>query len=130
MGTEDWVFKGTKLITNTKKQRLKIQSGGWIFKITILKKRRRKEKKKSQELFKKKTTTTTKIFIYEVCFKNLKIKKMLKLKKEKEKKKKTKQKKRMIVKIVKVYLGLSLVLLWEVWGHFIFRQFLGLAYIS
>ena len=23
MGTEDWVFKGTKLITNTKKQRLK-----------------------------------------------------------------------------------------------------------
>ena len=24
MGTEDWVFKGTKLITNTKKQRLKI----------------------------------------------------------------------------------------------------------
>ena len=29
------------------------------------------------------------------------------------------KKKRMIVKIVKVYLGLSLVL-WEVWGHFIF----------
>ena len=25
MGTEDWVLKGTKLITNTKKQRLKIQ---------------------------------------------------------------------------------------------------------
>ena len=24
MGTEDWVFEGTKLITNTKKQRLKI----------------------------------------------------------------------------------------------------------
>ena len=24
MGTEDWVFKGTKLITNTKKQRLKV----------------------------------------------------------------------------------------------------------
>ena len=24
MGTEDWVLKGTKLITNTKKQRLKI----------------------------------------------------------------------------------------------------------
>ena len=24
MGTEDWVFKGTKLITNTKKQRLKL----------------------------------------------------------------------------------------------------------
>jgi len=24
MGTEDWVLKGTKLITNTKKQELKI----------------------------------------------------------------------------------------------------------
>ena len=24
MGTEDWVLKGTKLITNTKKQKLKI----------------------------------------------------------------------------------------------------------
>ena len=29
--------------------------------------------------------------------------------------------KRMIVKIAKIYLGLSLVLLWAVWGHFIFR---------
>ena len=29
-------------------------------------------------------------------------------------------KKRMIVKIVKIYLGLSLVLLWAVWGQFIF----------
>ena len=36
----------------------------------------------------------------------------------------------MIVKIVKIYLGLSLVLLWTVWDHFIFRQFLDLAYIS
>ena len=25
MGTEDWILKGTKLITQTKKQRLKIQ---------------------------------------------------------------------------------------------------------
>jgi len=47
MGTEDWVLKGTKLITNTKRQRLKIQSRGWILKNTILK------KKKSQKLFKK-----------------------------------------------------------------------------
>ena len=39
MGTEDWVFKRTKLTTNTKKQRLKIQSRGWIFKNTILNKR-------------------------------------------------------------------------------------------
>ena len=37
MGTEDWSPKGTKLITNTKKQRLKFQSRGWIFKNTILK---------------------------------------------------------------------------------------------
>jgi len=26
MGTEDWVLRGTKLITNTKKKRLKLQS--------------------------------------------------------------------------------------------------------
>ena len=32
--------------------------------------------------------------------------------------------------LVKIYLGLSLVLLWTVWGPFIFRQFLGPAYIS
>ena len=29
-------------------------------------------------------------------------------------------KKRMIIKIVKIYLALSLVLLWAVWGQFIF----------
>ena len=31
--------------------------------------------------------------------------------------------------IVKIYLGLSLVL-WTVWGQFIFRYFLDLAYTS
>ena len=31
--------------------------------------------------------------------------------------------------IVKIYLGLSLVLLWAVWGQFIFRYFLDLAHI-
>ena len=36
----------------------------------------------------------------------------------------------MIVKIVKIYLGLSLVVLWAVWGQFIFGSFLGPAYIS
>ena len=36
----------------------------------------------------------------------------------------------MIIKIVQLYLGLSLVVLWAVWGQFIFRQFLGPAYIS
>ena len=32
--------------------------------------------------------------------------------------------------IVKIYLGLSLLLLWAVWGQFIFGQFLDSAYIS
>ena len=50
MGTEDWVLKGTKLITNTKKQRLKIQSGGWISKIQYYKKE--KKEKNSQKLLK------------------------------------------------------------------------------
>ena len=36
----------------------------------------------------------------------------------------------MIVKIVKIYLEFSLLLLWAVWVQFIFGQFLGLAYIS
>ena len=45
MDTEDWVLKGTKLITNTKKQRLKIQSRGQILKNKML-----KEKTKSQKL--------------------------------------------------------------------------------
>ena len=30
------------------------------------------------------------------------------------------KKERMIIKIVKIYLGLSLVLLWVLWGQFIF----------
>ena len=55
MVTEDWLLKGTKLITNTKEQRLKIQSRGWILKNTIVKK-----KTKSQKL----------LYIYEICFKN------------------------------------------------------------
>ena len=38
MGTEDWLLKGTKLVTNTKKQRLKIQSRGQTLKNTLLKK--------------------------------------------------------------------------------------------
>ena len=53
MGTEDWVLKGTKLITNTNKQKLKIQNGVWNFKNTMLKKRRReREKKKSHKNYK------------------------------------------------------------------------------
>ena len=49
MGTEDWVLKGTKLITNTKKQRLKILSRGEIPKNTVLKKERKKESKKQKK---------------------------------------------------------------------------------
>ena len=35
MSTEGWILKGTKLITETKKQRLKIQSRGQTLKNTI-----------------------------------------------------------------------------------------------
>ena len=55
MSTEDWVLKDTKLITNTKKQKLKIQSGVWNFKNTMLKNRRREIRgKKSQKIILKK----------------------------------------------------------------------------
>ena len=40
---------GTKLITNTKKQKLKIQSRVWNFKNTMLKKRRRKIKRENKQ---------------------------------------------------------------------------------
>ena len=52
---------GTKLITNTKKQKLKIQSRVWNFKNTMLKKRR-KEKKRGGEGQK-----IIKIYIYMKC---------------------------------------------------------------
>ena len=67
MGTEDWVLKGTKLITNTKKQRLKIQSRGWILKNTILKKRKKKGKLKKNSH----KNYIKNIYIYEVCFKKI-----------------------------------------------------------
>ena len=46
MGTEDWILKGTTLIANTKRQRLKIQGRGQTLKNTKLK------KKNSQKLLK------------------------------------------------------------------------------
>ena len=49
---------GTKLITNTKKKKLKIQSRVWNFKNTLLKKRRRKRKRKNKQT---KTNKVTKI---------------------------------------------------------------------
>ena len=45
---------GTKLITNTKKLKLKIQSRVWNFKNTVLKKRRKKKQKQGQKNYKKK----------------------------------------------------------------------------
>ena len=54
MGTEDWVLKGTKLITNTKKQRLKVQNITLILKNTILKTRRRRKKQSRKSYLKKK----------------------------------------------------------------------------
>ena len=39
---------GTKLITNTKKQKLKIQSRVWNFKNTMLKERKQKHKERKQ----------------------------------------------------------------------------------
>ena len=39
---------GTKLITNTKKQKLKIQSRVWNFKNTMLKKRRKRKRENKQ----------------------------------------------------------------------------------
>ena len=73
MGTEDWVLKGTKLITNTKKQRLKILSRGQILKNTVLKNKQKKQNKNKQKNKQtKKTYKSTEIiiYIYEVCFKN------------------------------------------------------------
>ena len=57
---------GTKLITNIKKLKLKIQSRAWNFKNTMLKKRRKKQKQKQTN--KKKTRSKNyKIYICEVC---------------------------------------------------------------
>ena len=44
MGTEDWILKGTKLITNAKNQSLKIQRGQ-VVKNTILKKQTKQNNK-------------------------------------------------------------------------------------
>ena len=62
MGTEDWVLKGTKLITNAKKQRLKIRSRVWKFQKYNIKEKKKKRTQNHKNYFK--------IYIYEVCFKN------------------------------------------------------------
>ena len=45
MGTEGWILKYPKLISNTEKQRLKIWSRGYTLKNTILKNKNKKFKK-------------------------------------------------------------------------------------
>ena len=50
---------GTKLITNTKKQKLKIQSRVWNFKDTMLKKKRRRNRKRKKN--KQKQTKSQKL---------------------------------------------------------------------
>ena len=57
MGTDDWILKGTELITNIEKQRLKIQSRDQTLKNTVLK------KNKIAKVIKN-------IYVYEMCFKN------------------------------------------------------------
>ena len=52
---------GTKLITNTKKQKLKIQSKVWNFKNTMLKKEEEKERERKN---KQTRTKSHKLYIY------------------------------------------------------------------
>ena len=59
MDTEDQILKGTKFITNTINQRLKIQDRGQTLKNTILKNTKQNQ---SQRLLKY-------IYIYEIYFK-------------------------------------------------------------
>ena len=61
MGQRNYKKKtiGTKLITYTKKLKLKIQSRVWNFKNTMLKKRRRKRKREKNE--QRKTNKVAKI---------------------------------------------------------------------
>ena len=98
MGTEDWVLKGTKLITNAKKQRLKIQSSVWNFRYAVLKKRREREKRK------KKVTKIIKKNRYKIDnkYQKAKIKNLeqsLELQKYNVKEKKEKEKKTMSQKL-------------------------------
>ena len=49
MGTEDWVFKGTKLKTNTKKQRSKKIDWRLDFQKYHIKEKKKKKKKQSHK---------------------------------------------------------------------------------
>ena len=99
---------GTKLISNTKKHKLKIQSRVWNFRYTMLYKRRRErnreeqKKKKSQKLYKKKTIGTKLITYQKAIIKNLEQSLEFQKYNVKEKKKKTKtNKKKTSQKIIK-----------------------------
>ena len=58
---------GTKLITYTKRLKLKIQSRVWNFKNTMLKKRRKRKKKKNKKQKTKNHSQKIIKYIYEVC---------------------------------------------------------------
>ena len=51
MDTENQLVKGTKLITNTKKQRLKIQSRSQTLKLIIFKKKQAKQNHKDYKKY-------------------------------------------------------------------------------
>ena len=63
MGSEDWVLKGTKLITNTKKQRLKFQ------RLDFQKYNIKEKKKKKKERGKKSHKNCVKYVYMKFAFK-------------------------------------------------------------
>ena len=106
MGTEDWVLNGTKLITNTKKQKLKIQSRVRNFKNTMLKNSRRKRKRKKEKQSHKNYLN---IYIYRYKIDNkyqkAKIKNLeqsLEFKNTMLKKRRRKRKRKKVTKIIKI----------------------------
>ena len=114
MGTEDWVLKGTNLVTNTQKQKFKIQSRVCNFKNTMLKKRRRKRKRKNEQQQKKQGCKNYTENIGTKLITNTKKKKLkiqsrvwnfkntvLKKKEEKERKKNEQTKTNNVAKIIK-----------------------------
>ena len=74
MGTEDCILKGTKLITNTKKKRLKNLEQRLDSQKYNIKKKPKPKQTNKQKPPKKQTKNTNhrnyKKYIYEICFKN------------------------------------------------------------
>ena len=51
MGSEDWVLKRTKLITNTKKHTLEVYSKGQSLPNTVLKKKKKNKVTKNDKIY-------------------------------------------------------------------------------